>query len=63
MATLTCQRCGATRDTHEYDVQQVPGPDRCWMVYQSPGPFPLDRGDPNNHVSGPCNGPLTRSGS
>lgn len=60
MATQTCIRCGATYDTHVNDVQQIPRLPQCPAVYLGPT-FPLDGGNPGNHVSGPCNGHLTPS--
>ena len=60
MAIQTCTRCGATYDTHVVDVQQLPRLPQCPAVYLAP-PFPLDAGNPECHVSGPCNGKLTPS--
>jgi hypothetical protein len=43
-ANFVCQSCGFTWPTANYDVQQVPAPDRCPQVY----------------ASGPCNGQIIR---
>ena len=56
---FVCARCGWATACLPFDTAQVPGPPSCTQVYLSP-PFPADGGDPNHHVSGPCNGVINR---